>query len=162
MKRVTSFLSSALAVLFVAVSVVPVSAATNQTSSGGPSSSTGLSIQPRKNYVVNPGQTVTDRLQVGNLDERAELHVTFRVIDFTYGGQGGSPKLSLAQNAPPTPWSLRPFMKLPDSVTVPAGQTTQFSYSISIPKNQGAGSYYGPLSDIHTFKDSRSLPNPDV
>ncbi len=144
MNRVKAILGTALAVLLLAVNVLPASAATgasNTTSAG----STGLTIQPRKNYVINPGQTVTDKLQVGNLDTKDDLALTFRVIDFTYNGTSGSPKLNLDQSAQPTPWSLRPFMKLPDSMTVKAGQTNTFNFSISVPKTQGAGSYYSAI-----------------
>src|SRR6185369_8783169 len=116
MKRLFSYLSAALAVLFVTVSVLPASAVTT----GG---SAGLSITPRKNYIINPGQTVTDKLVIGNLDSKADLYLSLRMIDFTFTGQTGTPKLNLAQNVPPTPWSLESFTTLPKSVTVPAGST---------------------------------------
>lgn len=138
MKRLSSYLSAALAVLFVVVSVLPVSAAT----SGG---SAGLSITPRKNYIIKPGQTITDKLTIGNLDNGADLNLSLRVIDFTFTNQSGTPKLDLAQNAPQTPWSLRPFTTLPKNVTVPHGGTKTVNYSITLPKNQGAGSYYSAI-----------------
>jgi hypothetical protein len=135
MKRFSSYLGAALAVFVLAVSSTPVSAA----------GSSSLSIQPRKNYIIKPGQTITDKLTVGNLDKTQDLFLTLRLIDFTYTNQSGTPKLSLAQDAPQMPWSLKPFTTLPKTVTVPKGGSTTFSYSISIPKNQGAGSYYSAI-----------------
>jgi len=138
MKRLFGYLSAALAVLFIAASVMPVSAAT----SGG---SASLSISPRKNYVINPGQTITDKLTIGNLDNADDLHLSLRMIDFTFTNQSGTPKLNLAQNAPRTPWSLIPFTTLPKDLTIPAGTSKTVNYTITMPKNQGAGSYYSAI-----------------
>ncbi len=138
MKRLLSYLSAALMVLFVSISAMPASAAT----SGG---SASLSISPRKNYLINPGQTVTDKLTISNLDNEANLYLSLRMIDFTFTNQSGTPKLNLAQNAPRTPWSLVPFTTLPKDVTIPAGGTKTINYSIAMPKSQGAGSYYSAI-----------------
>ena len=135
MKRIVSYLSAAFTVLLLAVSSVPAYA----------SGSSSLSIQPRRNFTINPGQTITDKLTIGNLDQSQDLFITLRLIDFTYTDQGGTPKLSLAQNAPTTPWSLKPFTTLPKNITVPKGGNATFSYSIKIPQNQGAGSYYSAI-----------------
>lgn len=146
MKRFSSYLSAALSVLLLVVSMVPASAATlpgaTQSTAGG---SSGLSITPRKNYIINPGQTITDKLTMGNLDNSSDLNLSLRMIDFTYSNQSGTPKLNLAANAQPTPWSLRSFTTLPKSVVVPKGGSKTITYSITIPKNQGAGSYYSAI-----------------
>jgi len=139
MKRFLSYLSASLTVLVLAVSVfgagVPAYATT----------SSSLSIQPRKNYIIKPGETIHDKLTIGNLDATATLSLNLRMVDFTYTNQSGTPKLFLAQNAPQTAWSLKPFTTLPKVVDVPAGGTKTVSYSITIPKNQGAGSYYSAI-----------------
>jgi hypothetical protein len=140
MKRFPRYLSAALAVLFVAISVLPASAASN---TGG--SSSGLSITPKKNYIIKPGQTITDKLQIGNLDKQNGLVMNLRMIDFTYMNQSATPKLDVAQNAPQMPWSLRPFTTLPKTVNIPAGGSKTVDYSITIPKNLGAGSYYSAV-----------------
>ncbi|HSX43196.1 MAG TPA: hypothetical protein VLF59_03860 [Candidatus Saccharimonadales bacterium] len=142
MKRFSGYLGAALAVLFMAISVLPASAATPQSSTG---TSAGLSITPRKNYTINPGETVTDKLVIGNLDHVDDLHLTLRMIDFTYTNQSGTPKLNLAQNAERTPWSLRSFTNLPKAVDIAAGETKTINYTITIPKDQGAGSYYSAI-----------------
>lgn len=144
MKRLLSYVSTALAILFVTISALPASAATSpaQGSMGG---SSGLSITPHKTYTIEPGKTVTDKLSIGNLNGASDLTITLKLIDFTYTDQSGTPKLMLADNAPQTPWSLKPFTTLPKSVVVPAGQTKVINYTIGIPANQGAGSYYSAI-----------------
>jgi hypothetical protein len=145
MKRFYRFLSAALGVLFIAVSALPASAATSGNQSSNTGGSAGLSIDPRKNYTINPGETVTDKLHIGNLDSGADLNLSLRMIDFTYTNQSGTPKLNLAQNVPNTPWSLKSYTTLPKNVTIPAGSSKTIDYSITIPKNLGAGSYYSAI-----------------
>jgi len=137
MKRLFSYLGAALAVAAAVVSAVPVPA-----SAVG---SSGLSITPRKNYIIKPGETITDKLTIGNLDNTQDLDLSLRMIDFTFTDQSGTPKLSLAANAPQTPWSLKSFTTLPKTVIVPAGGSKTVNYSITIPKSQGAGSYYSAI-----------------
>lgn len=140
MKRFTGFLSAALAVFILALSSIPVSAAATSADN-----SAGLSIEPRKNYVINPGQTVNDKLTISNLSTANGLYLNLKVIDFTFTDQSGTPKLFLAANAPQTPWSLKPYTTLPKSVTISPGQSTTINYSITIPKGLGAGSYYSAI-----------------
>jgi hypothetical protein len=135
MKRILSMLSAALVVLGVVVNVVPASA----------TSSTGLSINPRKNLVVSPGQTINDNLIVGNLSNAYPLDISLRVVDFTFYNNSGTPKLFLAPNASQTTWSIKPFVHLPKTESIPAGGSVQIPYSVTVPKNQGAGSYYSAL-----------------
>jgi len=139
MRRFFSIISAALAILMLTtLQTGPVSAAT-------PGGSSGLSITPRKNYIINPSQTVTDKLTIGNLDSSADLNLQLRMIDFSFSDQSGTPKLLLADNAPQTAWSLKPFTTLPKTVTVPKGGTATVNYSITVPKKQGAGSYYSAI-----------------
>ncbi len=146
MKRTLSYLGAALAVLLTMLNTLPAYAAvTPAPASSGAASSSGLSITPRKNYIINPGQTITDKLTIGNLDNAADLTVSLKMIDFTFTNQSGTPKLFLAADAPQTPWSLKPFTTLPQNVTIPPGQSKTVSYTIAIPANQGAGSYYSAI-----------------
>ncbi len=137
MKRFTSFLSVVVATLglLLSVLVVPAQAAT----------SSGLSIQPRKDYFLPAGQTAKDTLTIGNLNPTSDLVVSLKIIDFTFLDDTGTPKLSLAVNAPNTTWSLKPFMTVPSSIVVPAGQSRTVPITVTIPKNQGAGSYYSAI-----------------
>jgi hypothetical protein len=141
MKRFFSYVSAVLTLLVVTVSTLPASAATTPAST----SSSALSITPRKNYIIQPGDTVTDKLIIGNLDSTADLNISLRMIDFTFTNQSGTPKLFLADNAPQTAWSLKPFTTLPKTVVVPAGGSKTINYTITIPKSLGAGSYYSAI-----------------
>jgi len=151
MKRFLSNLSTALSVLFIIIVVAPVSAATTTKSSTTNTAGTnaydsaGLSIEPRKNYIINPGQTIKDTLVVGNLDSTGGLNLTLKMIDFSFMNNSGTPKLYLAANHPDTPWSLKPYTTLPSNVLIGPGETKTINYSITIPKNLGAGSYYSAI-----------------
>lgn len=107
--------------------------------------SNGLGVSPRKDYSVQPGKSINDTLYISNLSVTQNLQVELRVIDFGAQNETGAPALQVQQNAPQTPWSLKPFIKLPASVTIPAGKSTNVPFSISIPSSQGAGSYYSAI-----------------
>lgn len=143
MRRFSSYLSAALTVLLLVVSVIPASAATQPVAA--PDTSAALSIEPRRNYTINPGQTVSDKLTISNLSQTAGLNLSLRLVDFTFSNQSGTPKLYIAANAPQTPWSLKPYTTLPKSIVLNPGQMSSINYSITIPKNLGAGSYYSAI-----------------
>lgn len=137
MKRFKSTVVAALAVLVTmayAVPAVPASAA-----------SAALSIVPKKNYVIEPGKTINDKLTIRNLDSKEPLQLSLRVVDFTFMDDGGTPKLMLAADAPMTTWSLKPYLKLPEGITVPPSGSKTVDMSVSIPAGHGAGSYYSAI-----------------
>lgn len=135
MKRLLSYLGAALFILLTLTG--PLASAAD--------SSSALSITPRKNLNVRPGGSVTDKLTISNLDGKRALKINLQVIDFTYTDQTGTPKLFVADNSPQTTWSLKPFIKLPRDINIPAGQTKSVNYTVSIPAGYGAGSYYSAL-----------------
>lgn len=108
-------------------------------------SSASLSIVPRKNYIIEPGKSVNDKLTIRNLDATAPLELTLRVVDFTFTDDGGSPKLMLAEDAPETTWSLKPFLTLPETVTIEPKSSKTLDMGVSIPAGHGAGSYYSAI-----------------
>lgn len=136
MKRLFSFLSAALVAISVLLSVAPLSAATT---------SSGLSIPPRKDLKIEAGKSVKDRMTITNLNQNVNLVLNIRVIDFTFSDDSGTPRLMLAEDAAQTTWSLKPFITIPKSVTVDAGKSKTIDYSVDIPANQGAGSYYSAV-----------------
>jgi Bacterial protein of unknown function (DUF916) len=107
--------------------------------------STGLGIAPRKDLTVQAGKSIEDKLYVTNLNKSASLKLTITVIDFASKNQTGSAALKLDKGADPTPWSLRPFVELPETITLAAGETKNIPYTVQIPKKQGAGSYYSAI-----------------
>lgn len=141
MNRFKSIVAVAIAVVITAAYTVPVP----PVSAASRSSSASLSIAPKKNYVVEPGRSVKDKLTIRNLDNAADLELTLRVVDFTYTDDGGTPKLFLAENAPQTTWSLKPFLTIPKTVTVPKSGTKSLDMSVAIPAGHGAGSYYSAI-----------------
>lgn len=108
-------------------------------------SSASLSIVPKKNYTIEPGKSINDKLTIRNLDPSASLSLTLRVVDFTFNDDGGTPKLMLASDAPQTTWSLKPFLKLPEIVTVGPNSSKSVDMSVAIPAGHGAGSYYSAI-----------------
>lgn len=107
--------------------------------------SNGLGVSPRKDYNIQPGQTANDSLYISNLSLRQDLLVNVRLIDFSAQNETGAPALHIGQNDPQTPWSLKPFIKVQDSVRVGAGKSANVPFSITIPAGQGAGSYYSAV-----------------
>lgn len=139
MKRFKSIVLAALAIL-VAAAYIPTPTA-NAQSTG----SSALSITPKKNYVIDPGDSVKDTLSIRNIDTTDNLNLNLRVIDFTYTDDGGTPKLLLGDDIEPTAWSLKPYLKVEESVTVKSGTNETVDIKVDIPKNLGAGSYYSAI-----------------
>ena len=137
MKRLKSIVLAACAVV-LGVALVP----TQPTSAV---SSSALSITPKKNYTIEPGKSAKDTLIIRNLDEQEKLSLSLRVVDFTFNNEGGTPKLMLAEDAPQTTWSLKPFLTIPKTVTIEPKSSTTVDMNIAIPANHGAGSYYSAI-----------------
>jgi len=138
MKRFKSIVVAALVAVITISSVAPGLMVAAQ-------SSASLSIVPKKNYTVEPGRTIKDTLTIRNLDADAPLELSLRVVDFTYTDDSGTPKLMLAEDAPQTTWSLKPFLDLPETVTIEPRSSKTVDLSVAIPANQGAGSYYSAI-----------------
>lgn len=136
MKRFKSIILAALAVLVVSA-YIPVGSASAQSAS--------LSIAPKKNYVIDPGETVKDKLSIRNIDANGALDLNLRVVDFTYTDDTGTPKLSFDETLEPTTWSLKPYLKIPESTSIKPGSSQSLDISVTIPKGLGAGSYYSAI-----------------
>jgi hypothetical protein len=108
-------------------------------------SSAAMSITPKKTYLIEAGKSVDDTLIIRNLDTSSALNLTLNVVDFTFTDNGGTPKLFLDPGASQTTWSLKPYLTVPKSVTIPAGGSKTLQINVSIPKGHGAGSYYSAI-----------------
>lgn len=139
MKRLISTVLVACAVFgavgYLAFSSLPVAA----------EGSAAFSTVPRKNYTVEPGKTVNDTLVIRNIDSELPLYLSLRVVDFENNDETGIPKLLLDEDEPQKPWSLKPFLKLPESVTVEPNSTKTIDLSVTMPKEYKAGSYYSAI-----------------
>lgn len=138
MKRFKSIVIAALAVVVTVATVAPAQPVLAQSSSA-------LSIAPKKTYTIEPGKTQKDTLTIRNLDDTKPLELSLRVVDFTFTNQGGTPKLLLGQDLPQTTWSLKPYLKVPQTVTIPKGGSKTLDISVTIPANRGAGSLYSAI-----------------
>jgi hypothetical protein len=137
-----------IVVLFcIGISIIPASA----------QSSSGLSIDPRKDYLANPGQSINDNLPVSNLNDQLPLTLTLKVVDFTYLNNSGTPRLLLNPNTPSTTFSLKPYLNLPQTITIKPGDTEEVPLSLNIPKNQGAGSYYSAIEYVAAGNSGSSV-----
>lgn len=136
MKRFKGIVLAAFAVLLAATYALPASVSAQ---------SAALSIPPKKNYIVDPGDGIKDTLLIRNIDTTKPLQLYLRVIDFTYTDQSGTPKLMLAEDAPQTTWSAKPFLSVPQAMEVPAGGNVSIPIEVNVPQGQGAGSYYSAI-----------------
>jgi hypothetical protein len=132
-------------VLVVFAAVVALSVLFVPTGQVFAAESAALSIPPKKNYTVEAGKTVNDTLTIRNLDKKSSLNLSLKIVDFTFVDDGGAPKLMLADDAPQTTWSLKPFLKIPKETTIEPNSTKTIDMSISIPAGHGAGSYYSAI-----------------
>lgn len=128
--------------------VVAIAAALMGTTASVSAQSNGLGVTPRKDYTVKAGDHVNDKLFISNLSQKDDLRISIRMVDFSAQDETGTPALQLQPNAPQTPWSLKPFIKISNTLTVPAGKSTYLPFSITIPKDQGAGSYYSAVEYV--------------
>jgi hypothetical protein len=139
MNRLKSSMLVVLAVVaMLSLAMVPIAPVNAQ-------GSAALSIPPRKDYTIEPGKDVNDTLLIRNIDKERPLYLSLRVVDFTHGGDGGTPKLLLDENEPQTPWSLRSNITLPEMVTVEPDSSASIDMNVSMPKDHEAGSYYSAI-----------------
>jgi hypothetical protein len=134
-------------VLLIGFATAPASAA----------NSSGLTLAPRRDYIIDPGQSTSSALPVTNLNSKLSLTLTLRVIDFTYLNSSGTPKLVVNQEMPQTAWSLKPFVTLTNTVTLGPGETKDIPVRISVPINQAPGSYYSAVEYVAAGTDDSSV-----
>ena len=72
MNRLKSIVIAACAVVVAAAAVLPGTMAAAAT----PNGSAALSIVPKKNYVIEPGKSVDDKITIRNLDSNSTLDLT--------------------------------------------------------------------------------------
>lgn len=106
--------------------------------------SNALAIQPRKDYNLNPGQSVQDTLTITNQNRDEPLNLNLNVVDFEARDETGSPLL-LPTSRDRTAWSLKNFIDMPDRVTINPGETVRIPLVIEVPAGTGAGSYYSAI-----------------
>lgn len=148
-KNLHRFFAGIILIALVTVSILM--------SSGVNAQSTGLGAVPRKDMSVAEGTKADSSLNLTNLNKTTALKVTIDLIDFKSANETGSPALQLDQGADPTPWSLKPFISIPKEITLQAGETKSIPYTITIPKKQGAGSYYSAIRYSAAAEDRENV-----
>lgn len=106
--------------------------------------SNAIGVNPRRDYVIQPGDKINDTLSVTNLNKQDDLTIKIQVIDFGAQNETGAPALMLNAKQP-TKWSLKPYLTISGQYTIGAGKSVDVPFSIAIPKNLGAGSYYSAI-----------------
>jgi hypothetical protein len=106
--------------------------------------SNSLGVNPRRDYTIKSGEKINDTIFVRNLSATDDLTIDINLVDFQAQGQSGAPALLLKQTQP-TRWSLKPYMTIQKSATIGAGKSADIPFSVIIPKNVGAGSYYSAV-----------------
>lgn len=107
--------------------------------------SAALAITPRREITVQKGATASETLTVTNPSTNTDLTLKLRVVDFSAKNQTGAPVLDLNTNAKEQPWSLKKYIELPETVELKGGETTNVPFTVTIPTNIGAGSYYSAI-----------------
>ncbi len=107
--------------------------------------SNGLGITPRLSYTLNAGTQKNDTLYINNLSKTQPLTLKVKVVDFKATDESGTATLLEGSDTPQTPWSLKPYITVPDIVTLQPGQSQFVPFSIKLPANTGAGSYYSAV-----------------
>lgn len=133
MKRIGMLLSGFVLLIALSVPPQPAGAAANS-----------IGVNPRRDFTINSGEKIQNTLFVNNIDREEPLTVKFELIDFKPQNETGTPSLML-KNKEQTRWSLKQYLSLPDQVEIPAGKSKDVPFTISIPKNVGAGSYYSAI-----------------
>lgn len=102
----------------------------------------GLQVSPTKTELtVAPGESETFNVQITNVTS-APLTAKPEAFDFV-PKEDGSPQILTEDNAEKTTASLKGFLGGLQSQKLAAGEKTNFSLTVTVPKGQAAGSYYG-------------------
>jgi hypothetical protein len=104
-------------------------------------SSNSLGVNPRRDYTIKPGDKVSDTIFVRNLSQTDALDMKIDLVDFQAQNQTGAPQLLLKETHP-TSWSLKPYMTIQSTFQLGPGKSAEIPFTIAIPKNVGAGSFY--------------------
>jgi len=121
--------------------------------------SNGLGVTPKESFTMKAGQQASNVLYLTNLNKTQPLRVHLSLVDFTSQDESGSAKLLQASDQPQTPWSLKPYLTLPDFATVAPNGTKQIPFTIKLPANIGAGTYYSAVEYTATAGENQQQVN---
>src|SRR5688572_15929069 len=130
-----SLVLAAVVVLFAGISVVSAASVPSQQKSG-------LAISPPTfELSANAGDVLKNSLRVDNISGEP-LEVTVDVRNFTALGEDGGISLSEEEGA----YSLASWISVtPEKVTIQAGESQVFNYTIDVPANASPGGRFGSI-----------------
>jgi len=121
--------------------------------------SNGLGVTPKQSFTMKAGEQASNSLYVNNLNRSLPLNIHLQIVDFEAANESGAAKLLQASDQPQTSWSLKPYLTLPDNVTVPPGQSKQIPFTIKLPASIGAGTYYSAVEYIASTGSTQQQVN---
>jgi hypothetical protein len=104
-----------------------------------------MAVTSKLSMEVTPGASQTAELYIKNPSTANNLELKLDVIDFTYKDSSGVPVFLETIDTVPTRWSLSPFVTLPETVTVKAGEVLRQPFTVTIPNTIAPGSYYSAI-----------------
>ncbi len=144
MRKISRFISVALAVVTLGALTFPVSAQTPNTQTGA--AGNGIRISPvRTEVTMSPGEVKVLTLNVQNITSGpAELQAI--INDFTAGkDELGQPALILDADKYAPSHSLKRHIAAIPNQAMAAGESKNVKVTISLPKDIKAGGYYGAV-----------------
>lgn len=107
---------------------------------------------PVLNLTADPGQTITTKIILRDVST-SRLVVRNQINDFVAGGEDGTPRLLLDENAEDSPYSLKSWIQPLPEFTLNPKQINELPVKIVVPKNAAPGGYYAVVRFTATAPD---------
>lgn len=145
MRRFLSLLSIWIGLLAYCVGIFGAPLAVAATPPHGSGSGQALEIAPPLiNLTVNPGQTITTKIQLRDVS-KGQLLVTNQINDFVAAGEDGTPKILLKNRDDDNPYSLRHWIQPLPSLLLNPNQIKAIQITLHVPKSATPGGHYGVI-----------------
>lgn len=96
---------------------------------------------PVLNLTADPGQTITTKIILRDVST-SKLVVRNQINDFVAGGEDGTPRLLLDDNAEDSPYSLKSWIQPLPEFTLNPKQINELPVKIKVPADAAPGGYY--------------------
>jgi hypothetical protein len=152
------FLGALAIVLAVLLSALISTHSFAQSTSGNNAANTIKVTPVRSDIQVKPGESKAVQVTVSNLTSKS-ISVTPVANDFIAGDDRGTPALILDADKYAPSHSLKRFMGVLSTATIPAKQSKTFNVIITVPKDAQAGGYFGAIRFAPTDPDGGGQVN---
>jgi hypothetical protein len=145
MHRLLSIITIWLALIAFSLGIGSVAFAATTTSQSNPvNNGQALEIAPPLIYLtVNPGQTITTPIYIRDVSG-GDLIVTSQIDDFVAGGDSGTPKILLNNDAS-NPYTMKNWVVPPASLLLVPRQIRTLTLTLNVPSNASPGGHYGVI-----------------